>query len=438
MKNFKKVLSLMLAAVMVIGAMVVAPMNANAEEPVGKYVRVTDVSTITSAGAEGIEFVIIAPVVDAVAGTTTYYAMDVRDGSWVGAQPVELDANGNITSDTIPTITVKGDASAVTLTTSEGDILAGVIGKNNIYAYSEQYAATNIIDWTVSEDGTSDLFRFYLNGSTESTDAEARYIAFNTESEYLKFRQYKESTITGKGYVGSFMIYVYSDTLTIAEALDAADNTICKVKGVVTMIDGKNVFIQDATGGICVYLSEDPTELEVGDTIEAQGKRGAYRDMPQLGYATYTETTGLTLAAKTTTIGALTKADLGTYVKITGLEVTEIYDNNGAYDLPNVTVSDGTNTIQIYKAVIGKNDDGTWAIKVGDKIDVLAAVGANYEKFQLRNTNAAEITLVVNEPAPTPTPTPTPNTADVRVLVPFAVLGVSALALAVVELKKRR
>ena len=52
MKNFKRVLSLALAALMVIGGLVVAPVDAKAET----YTRVTSVSEIAAGG----EFVIVA------------------------------------------------------------------------------------------------------------------------------------------------------------------------------------------------------------------------------------------------------------------------------------------------------------------------------------------------------------------------------------------
>ena len=81
------------------------------------------------------------------------------------------------------------------------------------------------------------------------------------------------------------------------------------------------------------------------------------------------------------------------------MEVTEVYDNNGAYATPNIKVTDGTDTIQIYKAVVGKTD-GVWDVAVGDVIDVKAAVGTNNGTLQLRNTLASEITVSAVEPEP--------------------------------------
>ena len=216
---------------------------------------------------------------------------------------------------------------------------------------------------------------------------------------------------------------------TIAEALAAETGAKYSVKGVVTMIEGKNVFVQDATGAICIYLSAAPTDLALGDTIEAQGEKDAYNGLPELKNATYTKSLGMTLSAKETTIDALTTSDICKYVKLTGLEVVEVYDNNGQFSAPNIKVTDGTNEIQIYKAVVNKDGDNKWAIKVGDKINVLAAVGINKTTLQLRTTNAEEITVVTNNIG---------NTGDVDTTVVVFILlaGVALLGLSVLGKKK--
>ena len=178
---------------------------------------------------------------------------------------------------------------------------------------------------------------------------------------------------------------------TIAEALAGAEGTSFTVKGVVTLVDGKNIFIQDETGGICAYMATKPTDISLGDTIIAAGSFKVYNGLPELDKATYEKSSGLTLKAKPTTIGALTTADVCTYVQLTGLEITEVYDKDGTSSTPNITVRDGEgNTIQLYKAVINKVD-GAWEYAAGDVIDVKAAVGNFKGTLQLRNTLATEI-----------------------------------------------
>ena len=180
-------------------------------------------------------------------------------------------------------------------------------------------------------------------------------------------------------------------TVPISTALAGEKDASFTVKGVVTLVDGQNYYLQDATGGICLRLASKTTEIALGDTIIGTGKRDTYNGLPQLGSGTFQKSSGLTLSAKSTTIGALTSADVCTYVTISGVEVTEVYDNNGSFKQPNITVKDADGkTIQLYKAVINKVD-GEWEYKVGDTLDITAAVSIFKETLQLRNTNADEV-----------------------------------------------
>ncbi len=177
----------------------------------------------------------------------------------------------------------------------------------------------------------------------------------------------------------------------ISEALAGENGKDFTVQGVVTLVDGQNIYLQDATGGICLRLGSKTSEIALGDTIYGTGKRAEYNKLPQLGSGTFKKSSGLTLTAKATTIGALTDKDVCGYVKLKGLEITEIYDNNGKYTSPNVTLKDADGkTIQLYKAVMEKKD-GKWAFAVGDMVDVTAAVSTFNGTLQLRNTLADEI-----------------------------------------------
>ena len=177
----------------------------------------------------------------------------------------------------------------------------------------------------------------------------------------------------------------------ISEALAGENGKDFTVQGVVTLVDGQNIYLQDATGGICLRLGSKTSEIALGDTIYGTGKRAEYNKLPQLGSGTFKKSSGLTLTAKATTIGALTDKDVCSYVKLKGLEITEIYDNNGKYTSPNVTLKDADGkTIQLYKAVMEKKD-GKWAFAVGDMVDVTAAVSTFNGTLQLRNTLVDEI-----------------------------------------------
>ena len=220
-----------------------------------------------------------------------------------------------------------------------------------------------------------------------------------TEAVTITVKASKEGMDDSKEAKFSYTIKAAGpETVSIATALAGESGTSFTVKGVVTLVDGKNVYIQDATGGIDLYFSAAPTDIALGDTLVATGSRATFNGLPELGSATYEKSSGLTLTAKEATIGALNSADICTYVSLKGVEVTEVYDKDGTYDNPNITVTDGTNSIQLYKAVIGKTD-GAWDVKVGDKINIQAAVSIyNNTTMRLRNTLATEITVAEPEP----------------------------------------
>ena len=68
---------------------------------------------------------------------------------------------------------------------------------------------------------------------------------------------------------------------TIAEVRALADDTETKVAGVVNHIDGKNIYIQDYTGGILVCANESAT-CKVGDKIVAKGVKVIYGGAPEV------------------------------------------------------------------------------------------------------------------------------------------------------------
>ena len=175
---------------------------------------------------------------------------------------------------------------------------------------------------------------------------------------------------------------------TIAQVLAGKSGDTWKTTGAINLIEGKNVYIQDATAAICVRLSAEPTDLAIGDNITVEGTLGAYNKLPQLNVdAAKCQKVAktITFTPKAVTIATLDKADLCKAVKLTNVTITEYFDNNGAYANPNITVSDGTNTVQIYKAVVPSG------LAVGDKIDVVASLSCYNDTLQLRNDEATDI-----------------------------------------------
>ena len=175
---------------------------------------------------------------------------------------------------------------------------------------------------------------------------------------------------------------------TIAEVRAMDNDTETKTAGVVNHINGKNIWIQDATGGLLVYTTEEPT-CKVGDKIVAKGIKVLYGGAPELKSAVIESVEASEVAAPLAfeNLAALVNdtAELkyfGLNVTVPGLKIAE-YDS---YNNPTVKDALG-NTAKCYKMVL----DPTVA-PVGSKITV-TAVASWYNGFQFVG-DAAKLTIV--------------------------------------------
>ena len=167
---------------------------------------------------------------------------------------------------------------------------------------------------------------------------------------------------------------------TVAEALAADSAADVKVGGVVTFIRGtKNVYIQDATGGVLLYTKVNAT-CQVGDFVVATGKNVIYGGAPEIGSAEIVRSeAGHAMPAEISmTIAGLLANPLKYFsqrVKVEGVNIAK-YDNNG-----NAYVTDGVDTVQCYYVT----PDQT-AIPVGSKVN-LHLIAAYFNKFQFVGPN---------------------------------------------------
>ena len=159
---------------------------------------------------------------------------------------------------------------------------------------------------------------------------------------------------------------------TLAEVKAMADNTNTKASGVVTYINKQNVYVQDATGGLLLYMNAAPT-FKVGDKVVVRGTKVMYGGAPELkfGEEVSAEPSTLPAAKKIDSFeAACTEANLFTRVSFMGLKITSL----DSYKNPYVT--DGVDTLQCYRMSV----DSTF--KVGDKVNVTAILGF-FDKYQL-------------------------------------------------------
>ena len=69
---------------------------------------------------------------------------------------------------------------------------------------------------------------------------------------------------------------------TIADARAAEAGTTLTVKGVVNYVSGKNVYVEDETGALCLYLKTADKDLAVGNLVTATGAVKDYKGLTEL------------------------------------------------------------------------------------------------------------------------------------------------------------
>ena len=175
---------------------------------------------------------------------------------------------------------------------------------------------------------------------------------------------------------------------TIVEVKALADDTETKAAGVVNFISGKNIYIQDATGGILVYTSENPT-CQVGQKIVVKGTKVMYGGAPEVKNAVVESAEAAELPAVAahenlaTLVADTDHKCFATRVTVPGLKIVS-YDS---YNNPTVQDALG-NTAVCYRMVLDPVK-----YPVGGKVTVTAVAGW-YNGFQFVG-DAAGIELVI-------------------------------------------
>ncbi len=188
--------------------------------------------------------------------------------------------------------------------------------------------------------------------------------------------------------------YTIIEQMTMAEARTLANNEYALVQGVVTFIEGRNVYAQDATAGIDLYLNNNtvPSTLAVGDMVLAYGKKTVYNGLVELtsingGAANQfvIVSTGNPLPVAVKTIAEILADHAGTQmlqstrVQIVDATIGTINNNN------NTPITQGESTLNIYKLPV------VAGLEEGDMVTVTGVIGC-YNAPQLRVNSAADVT----------------------------------------------
>jgi hypothetical protein len=247
----------------------------------------------------------------------------------------------------------------------------------------------------------------YTTDGTDPNENSAQFtpgVPLNiSETTTVKAKAYKS------GYTPSNVAsatYTFPTLMTIAEAKALSVNEYALVQGIVTFIENRNVYVQDNTGGICLYLNSNtvPSTLALGDMVQGYGKRANYNGLYELSninggnaneFSIISSGNTLPLAVKTIAQVIEGGADAlqCTRVKIEGATIGAINTSG------NTPLTQGENSTNIYK-VPALTD-----INEGDVVDVIGVVGY-FNAPQIRVALASDVTLnYVPNPQLTLTPT---------------------------------
>ena len=253
---------------------------------------------------------------------------------------------------------------------------------------------------TISCETAGATIHYTMDGSTPTEDSPVFNSALTIdETTTVKAKAWKT------GYQPSPVAtatYSITNLITIAEARALAVNEYALVQGIVTFIDGRNVYVQDATGGICLFLNNNtvPSELALGDMVQAYGKRANYNGLAELSNINGGNSdefvilsSGNTLPLVVKTIAEINEGGADalqcTRVKIEEATIGAINTSG------NTPLTQGENSINIYKVPELTN------IEEGNEVDVIGVVGY-FNAAQIRVAYASDVVLSETPVIPDP------------------------------------
>ena len=214
-----------------------------------------------------------------------------------------------------------------------------------------------------------------------------------SETTTVKAKAYKSGYTPSNVATATYTIEEAPSVITIAEAHALPNDEYAMVQGVVTFIDGRNIYVQDNTGGICLYLNSGtvPSALALGDMVQGYGQKTVYRGLIELQNINGSDasefsilSSGNTLPMAVKTIAQVLEGGADalqcTRVKIEGATIGAINTSG------NTPLTQGENSTNIYKvpALTGINE--------GDVVDVIGVVGY-FNAPQIRVALASDVTL---------------------------------------------
>lgn len=186
----------------------------------------------------------------------------------------------------------------------------------------------------------------------------------------------------------------------IGDLPNVAGDTLYYFEGIVTYVDGRTVYMEDATGGICVYYAfDEQKDAALGDIIRVCDSLTVYNDLVETTNTLYVETqkvsSGNALPNKTVTVAELLadaaadKSLLGTRVTLNKMTVGEIVSNGNT----TVTDANGASTVIRYMPTVE-------GVAQGSVVNMTAIVSIYKGTYQLyiNESTAAQDVVLYTEP----------------------------------------
>lgn len=329
---------------------------------------------------DGTEEVYIYGTLDAKGAEKNFLSLGIEVGDVITVEGPKTTYNGtvelvNVTVLNIEKSLIKADSIMIggkkgdTLPLEGGDFEVMLTNKaNGISVDIPADAQSWLSVLGIHTSGTSSVVKFRAAANTGGDRSTT--LTFTTSDGKKNYSS--QATINQKGAIIEGPI---SDFL----AAEVGD-TQFRLTGVITELyasdkQGKSFYIADYSGKTLIYRAEGFIEAgaKVGDVVTIVGKRGAYKDSPQMVSGTFEK---LQYAVTEVTIADfLTKADAkDVYYMVSGTVAEIANDTYG-----NLYISDGTNKLYVYGCYPGWGATGDARkgavaannIAVGDKLTVI-------------------------------------------------------------------
>lgn len=320
--------------------------------------------------------VYIYGTLDAKGGTKNFLSLGIEEGDIVTAEGPKTTYNGTVELVDVTVIKIEKSLIKVdSLSTNEalpmegGEVIAYVNNKGKEVSVETPDDAK---DWLFisAVKGNAYTFRALPNtGGDRSTT-----VTFHTTDGKKDYTT--QATINQKGAIIE---------VTVADFLAAAvGDTQYRISGIITDLytsdkQGKSFYISDYTGQTLVYRAEGflDSGAKVGDVVTVVGKRGAYKDSPQMVEGKLEE---ILYSVTPISIGDFRNVEDNSnkYYIISGTitEATESGTKNDVAQYGNFNLTDETGSVYVYGVLKGwggaKGQFGELNLTWGDQLSIIA------------------------------------------------------------------